>query len=132
MDQENMPYGLVSRSNQHNMVSAQLAEAAYRAGDMTLGDKIATGVKKDLEQQLAYYAYLGDMNQPQLLQAVMDIMQNRADNLSDRQKSMFMDIRQALALQEYLRNMESTYKGAATPSLETPGTISNQAADSGK
>ena len=32
-----MPYGLVSRQNQHNMVSAQLAEAAFRAGDMVPG-----------------------------------------------------------------------------------------------
>jgi hypothetical protein len=123
---ENMPYGLVSRSNQHDMVSAQLAEAAYRAGDMALGDKVASAVKKDLEQQLAYYAYLGDMSQPQLMQAVMDIMQNKADNLSDRQKSMFMEIRQALVLQEYLRNMESMYKGAAVPSVENPGTIRNE------
>lgn len=131
MDAENMPYAMVSRSNQHNMVSTQLVEAAYRAGDMTMGDKIAAAVKKDIEQQLAYYAYLGDMSQPQLMQAVMDIMQNKADNLSDRQKSLFLDIRQAFALQEYLRSIESAYKSAA-PSIETPGTINNRAADSGK
>jgi hypothetical protein len=71
------------------------------------------------------------MSQPQLLQAVMDIMQNRGDNLSDRQKGLFVDIRQALALQEYLRNMEAAYKGANAPSLENPGTIRN-GGDSGK
>ena len=49
---ENMPYGIVSRQNQHNMVSAQMAEAAFRAGDMALADKITGALKKDLAEQL--------------------------------------------------------------------------------
>jgi hypothetical protein len=122
---ENMPYGLVSRNNQHNMVSAQLAEAAYRAGDTVIGDKINNAVKKDLQDQLAYYAYLGDMSVPELMQAIQDIMSNKADNLSNRQKSMFIDIRQAFVLQEYLRNMETIFKPGQQPSAELPGTIKN-------
>ena len=105
---ENVPYGMVSRQNQHNMVSAQLAEAAYRAGDKALGDRIAGAVKKDLQEQLAYYAYLGGMSTEELMAGIQQIMSNQADNLSNRQRGMFIDIRQAFGLQEYLRNIEST------------------------
>jgi len=129
---DNMPYGLVSRQNQHNMVSAQLAEAAFRAGDMTLAEKITGALKKDLADQLAYYAYLGDMSVNELYQAIQDIMSNKADNLSNRQKALFIDMRQAYALQEYLKNMESIYKGSAAPALEIPGTINNAADTSPK
>ena len=38
-------------------------------------------------------------------------------------------MRQAYALQEYLKNMENIYKGNTAPTLELPGTIKN-AADS--
>jgi hypothetical protein len=131
MRSDNIPYGLVSRQNQHNMISAQLADAAYRSGDMQLGDKVAAAVKKDLQEQLAYYAYLGDMSTQELMQAVQDLMTNKGDNLSNRQKGLFMDMRQAFALQEYLRNMESIYKPNVMPTVEMPGVI-RKAADSGK
>lgn len=108
MQADNVPYGMVSRQNQHNMVSAQLAEAAYRAGDKALGDRIAGAVKKDIQEQLAYYAYLGGMSTEELMAGIQQIMSNQADNLSNRQRGMFIDIRQAFGLQEYLRNIEST------------------------
>jgi hypothetical protein len=126
MLQENMPYGMVSRQNQHNMVSAQMVEAAYRAEYPELAERVAAQVKKDLSDQLAYYAFLGGMSVPELTQAIQDIMANRADNLSNRQKSMFIDIRQALGLQEYLRNLEAMYKTNPTaPAGELPGVIKN-------
>lgn len=111
---ENIPYGLVSRQNQHNMVSAQLAEAAYRADDKALGDKIASAVKKDIQEQLAYYAYLGNMSTEELMMGVQQIMANQADNLSNRQRGMFIDIRQAFGLQQYLQGIESTFAPAQT------------------
>lgn len=124
MLEENMPYGLVSRGNQHNFVSAQLAEAAYKAGDQSLGTKIMQHVKKDVDQQLAYYAYLGGMNLNELNQAVQELMENKADNLNNRQKGMFNEIRMALYLKGSLDNMERSFK---TPSsIETPGTINHK------
>jgi hypothetical protein len=132
MDPVNMPYGLVSRSNQHDMVSAQLAEAAFRAGDNAMAGKIVSEVRKDIQDQISYYAYLGNMSQAELTQAIMDIMSNKGDNLANKQKSMFVEIRQALALQEYLNNMERIYKAApAAPNAELPGVIQNKV-DSGK
>ncbi len=125
MLQDNMPYAMVSRNNQHNSISAQMVEAAYKSGETNLGDKVAREVKKDLQDQLSYYAYLGDMSIPELSQAVQDIMTNRADNLSNKQKSMFIDIRQAFALQEYLGNLEKMYKADTTAMPELPGIIKN-------
>ena len=50
-----MPYGLVSRQNQHNQTSMMLLEAAYRAGDDAMADKISKAVRKDLQDQIDYY-----------------------------------------------------------------------------
>ena len=60
MLQENMPYGLVSRYQQHNYVSFQFLDACYKAGAMALAEKVSKGLKKDLEQQIAYYNSLSD------------------------------------------------------------------------
>ena len=60
MEQSNMPYGLVSRYALHNQTSLMLLEAAYRAGDMALAQKIARSVKKDMNEELAYYEALGE------------------------------------------------------------------------
>ncbi|MFN5932065.1 MAG: DUF2723 domain-containing protein [Sphingobacteriales bacterium] len=105
MLEENMPYGIVSRGNQHNIISYQLAEASFKAGDTQLGNKILQKVKKDIDEQLAYYAYIGDMNQTELYQAVEDIMSNKADNLLNRQKEMFAEIRNALYIKNLLDNL---------------------------
>jgi hypothetical protein len=108
--EENIPYAMVSRQNQHNTISVQFIEASYRAGDKKLAAKVSAAIMKDVNEQLAYYAYLGDMSVPELLQAVQDILSNKADNLSNEQRQIFIEIRQAIIIQEYLRNLESMYK----------------------
>ena len=60
MLQENFPYGLVSRGQQHNYVSMIMLQASYFAGDTTLSAKISKSLRKDFEQQLAYYAVLDE------------------------------------------------------------------------
>jgi hypothetical protein len=101
---------MVSRQNQHNTISVQFVEAAYRAGDKKLATKVSAAIMKDVNEQLAYYAYLGDMSVPELQQAVQDILSNKADNLSNEQRQIFIEIRQAIIIQEYLRNLESAYR----------------------
>jgi hypothetical protein len=108
--EENIPYAMVSRQNQHNTISVQFIEASYRAGDKKLAAKVSAAVMKDINEQLAFYAYLGEMSVPELLQAVQDLLSNKADNLSNDQRQMFIEIRQAIIIQEYLRNLESLYK----------------------
>lgn len=58
MLQENFPYGMVSRFQQHNQISLQMLYSAYRAGETTLGKRISMSIKKDMEQQSAYYESL--------------------------------------------------------------------------
>jgi hypothetical protein len=55
MLEENMPYGMVSRYQMHNQTSLSMLQAAYISGDTVLADKITKGLKKDLDQQMAYY-----------------------------------------------------------------------------
>jgi hypothetical protein len=71
---------------------------------------VAAALNKDLSEQLSYYAYLGNMSAVELQQAVQDIMANKADNLSNEQRLMFMEIRQAIIIQEYLRGLEAMNK----------------------
>ena len=82
-------------------------EAAIRAGDKKLADKVSAALKKDLNEQMAYYAYLGDMGVAELQQAVQDLLANKADNLSNNQRQMFQEIRQAVLLLEYIRSLEA-------------------------
>lgn len=126
MHVENMPYGLVSRGNQHNMVSVQLVEAAYKAEDQQLAGRITGAVRKDLDEQLAYYAYLGDMSVQEMRQAVQDILENKADNLSNRQKGVFQEMRMAFGLKDYLDNIERSFKNPAPAIPETPEVIQNR------
>ncbi len=58
---ENLPYAMVSRYNNHNQTSMLYLEACYKAGKAELAEKIRSSVRKDLEQQMDYYASMGGM-----------------------------------------------------------------------
>ncbi|HNL65246.1 MAG TPA: DUF2723 domain-containing protein [Ferruginibacter sp.] len=60
MLEENFPYGMASRNQQHNYISHLLVQAAYAAEDTVLAAKITRSLKKDLEQQLRYYESLDE------------------------------------------------------------------------
>ena len=55
---EALPYAMVSRDNQHNKMSMLYLEAAYKAGDKNLADKVKNALRKDYNDQLNYYRYL--------------------------------------------------------------------------
>lgn len=61
MLQENMPYGLASRGNDHNAQSLLFLQAAYRAEDAQLAAKVGKSVRTDLQQQLRYFNGLTGM-----------------------------------------------------------------------
>jgi hypothetical protein len=52
-------------------------------------------------------------------------MENKADNLSNRQKGVFLEMRQAIGLKQYLDNMERIYKSAPPAIPENPAVIRN-------
>ena len=55
---ENLPYAMPGRFNSHNQSALIYLEAAYKAGDQKLAQKISAAVKKDLDDQKKYYEYL--------------------------------------------------------------------------
>ncbi len=61
---EDMPYAMVSRGNQHNINSLAYLEACYKAGNLKLAGEVRAALKKDLEQQAAYYEYLRQNKEP--------------------------------------------------------------------
>jgi len=105
--ESNFPYAMVSRQNQHNTVSVQFLEACYRAGEKKLAAKVSAAVMKDINEQLAYYAFLGNMSVADLQQAVQDLLANKADNFTNEQRQMFLEIRQAIIIQEYIRGLQA-------------------------
>lgn len=58
--QENLPYGMTSRNNNHNRISLGFLEACYHADAWELAAKVFASIKKDLQQQQRYYASLDD------------------------------------------------------------------------
>ncbi|MGI8951635.1 MAG: glycosyltransferase family 117 protein [Chitinophagaceae bacterium] len=62
MLQQNFPYGMVSRGNDHNRLSMLFLEACYRANDIPLANKVLKSVRTDLQQQMKYYNALTGSN----------------------------------------------------------------------
>ncbi|MEP7110175.1 MAG: DUF2723 domain-containing protein [Ferruginibacter sp.] len=100
---ENFPYGMVSRYQQHNYISLQFLEACYKAGDTILAQKVSRSVKKDLEQQVNYYANLSEARQEYF----------RSDN---EQATNFLRV---------MQQIEGMYKNPLPKATEIPGTINN-------
>jgi Protein of unknown function (DUF2723) len=98
---ENFAYGMVSRYQQHNDISRQFLLAAYLAGDTVLAEKVTKSLKKDLEQQMAYYNSLDE---------------NKADNLQRT------EIDQASNLLKIIQSYEAQFKNPkpAAPNVELP------------
>jgi hypothetical protein len=63
MLESNLPYGLISRNQQHNQASRLFIIAAYKAGDSILAKKVTASLSKDLNQQQAYYNNLNENQQ---------------------------------------------------------------------
>ena len=83
--QENLPYGMTSRNNDHDKVSLGFLEACYRVDDKTLASKVSASVKKDLLQQQKYYASL-DEEQQANLQYESSTVQNLLSALTEMEK----------------------------------------------
>ncbi len=85
ISEENLPYGMTSRNNDHNKISLGFLEACYRADDKQLAAKVLVSVKKDLQQQQKYYASLDEDNQASL-QYESSTVQNLLNVLGEMEK----------------------------------------------
>ena len=136
MLEENFPYGMVSRFQQQNFFSGQFLVACYKAGDTKLAEKVSKSLKKDLEQQMIYYAALGEMSVPELQQSIGRSVQIRYQqerdnflaNLTNKLRPLYDDAERNYQMLKDLEGMEQQYKGIKAPAVETPATISNQPA----
>ena len=61
----NLPYALVSRYNSHNQTALIYLEACYKAGKPALAEKVRLDIRRDLDQQRKYYAWIKE-NRPEL------------------------------------------------------------------
>jgi hypothetical protein len=115
MLQSNMPYGLVSRYNMHNQTSLMLLEAAYRAEDNALADKISKAVRKELTEEIAYYDAIGD---------------KRAERMS-------YEVQRSRSLLQMMDQMEASFKqrnieqGGVIQTLDSTLPADNTRVDSG-
>ncbi|HNU88516.1 MAG TPA: DUF2723 domain-containing protein [Ferruginibacter sp.] len=109
MLEENFPYGMASRNQQHNYVSHLLVQAAYAAEDTVLAAKITRSLRKDLEQQIKYYDQLDEQKAE-----VFDNGGRGGDKVAAEQLLM------------RLMQFEQQYKMKSGQPAEIPGAISNQ------
>jgi len=79
MLEENFPYGMVSRVNDHNRLSLLFMQACYMADDKALAEKVGKSVRKDLQQQMIYYDALTDQKA-----ANLDYEKSVTQNLLDQ------------------------------------------------
>ena len=93
-DERDYSYGATGRSNTHDIIAARFLYACYAAGDAQLANKVAASLKKDLEQQMTYYASLGKegMNSDQLANNAYQQLQNGYGSLSPGQSAFANDI----------------------------------------
>jgi hypothetical protein len=54
----NLPYAMASRYNSHNQTAIIFLEAAYKAGNQQLAQKLSTAIRNDLNNQKKYYDYM--------------------------------------------------------------------------
>ena len=112
VNEVNVPYGMTSnRGNFHNSISADFLEAAYQSGDVAIATKVNASLKKDLEQQLAYYRGLGeeDLNNEQLAMQAAAILNNKEGALSDKQRTFAYDILSSYQILQQLKQWETQY-----------------------
>ena len=113
MLEENFPYGMVSRNQQHNYISMIMLQAAYLADDSTLAAKIGKSVKKDMEQQLNYYASLDEDKL-----SVFDYLDQSGRKRGDKN-----DVERFLM---QVQTLEQQFKNPKLPVTEAPVSINNQ------
>jgi len=128
MLEQNFPYGMVSRFQQHDYFSLQFLEAAYKAGDTALAQKVSREVKKDLEQQMSYYAKLGDMSLDELQKGLAMSMQfryqNERDNylsgLTKKLRAVYDDAERGFQFLNGIAALEKQYKNPLPAVNEIP------------
>lgn len=122
----NIPYAMPSRVEFHNDASYKLMQAAYASGATDLAKKINQQLNKDLNEQIAYYASLGEMTPKQLENILMQYNQQRymeqmqqkdsrqsdaylSANLSFNQSGLATEMNRTFGIMQYVQGIEERY-----------------------
>lgn len=119
----NFPYGMTAnRGNQHDRISMSFLLASYQSGDLPLAQKVAASLKKDLNQQMRYYASLGEpMSNEQLAINAQMALQGKGGNLSDRQGgSIAQDILSSFQMLLQLDDWDKQFGHAKPSQVQQP------------
>jgi hypothetical protein len=113
----NFTYGMTSnRGNQQDRISMSFLLACYESGDFTLAKKVAASLKKDLSQQMRYYASLGEpMQDEQLAINAQMTLQSKGGNLTETQAGFASDIYSSYQMLLQLSDWERQFGGAPKP-----------------
>lgn len=109
---ENVPYGMTSnRGNFHNSISLDFLEAAFMSGDLNLAAKISESLKKDLNEQLAYYTKLDSYNRStdEIAMHAANLLNNRGGDLNNRQMPFVYDIITSYQMLMQIEQWENQY-----------------------
>jgi len=113
VNESNFPYGMTCNlGNADDQTSLWFLEDCYTAGDNALALKVATSLKKDLQQQMRYYNSLGEsetMNNEQLAINAQQALQGKASNLSESQLSFAADILSSYRFLMEIEQMQKQY-----------------------
>ncbi|HMI62900.1 MAG TPA: DUF2723 domain-containing protein [Puia sp.] len=113
VSEANFPYGMTCNlGNADNQTSLWFLEDCYEAGDNALALKVATSLKKDLQQQMRYYNSLGEsetMSNEQLAINAQQALQGKASNLSESQLSFATDILSSYRFLMEIEKMQKQY-----------------------
>ncbi len=132
----NLPYGLPSRYDMHNLASYMLMEAAFECGAKETGEKISKPLIADFNHQMEYYASLGDnMTTKQLEDISMQYLQrrygaqtqeqaNQAEeyyraNLSGNQLGLASEMARTFEVMRRVKEVENTYVPKPKASMDT-------------
>ena len=105
---------MVSRNQQQDYISLLMLQASYAAGDTVLAAKITKSLKKDLEQQLSYYASLNDQRS------------SNFDYIADQSGRRGGDKNTAEQFLMRIAQLEQQFKAINGMPQEIPGQINNK------
>ena len=115
--ESNCPYGMTSNMNNlHDYFSLRFLDACYRADDLKLAAKVSASLRKDLQQQMAYYISLGDIPDARNLAInAQQMIQGKGGNLSERQAHFAQDIMSTYEFLEQMDEWDKQYNGKPAP-----------------
>jgi hypothetical protein len=115
MLQQNFPYGMTSRGNDHNQLSLAVMQAAYLADDKPLAEKVARSVKTDLQQQIKYYNSLTDWRADNL-----NYEKQNAEDLLNKLNQMQQMLNEKTPALENGSLIKPVDSGDSAPPTDTP------------